>query len=70
MEIDYFDLPGNFTLIFFFFPVGNNWSLILKLCPGQKEKAFIFSTTRMGSGMDSIYRQNQQMTYVGILIEL
>lgn len=48
MEIDYFDLPGNFTLIFFFFPVGNNWSLILKLCPGQKEKAFYLFNHKNG----------------------
>ena len=73
MEINYFDLPGDFTLNFFFPLVGNNWSLILKPCPGQKKKKkkhFIFSATKMGSGMDSIYRQNQQMTYVGLLIEL
>lgn len=49
MEIDYFDLPGNFTLIFFFFPCGKQLSPSFSNYALAKKKAFIFSTTRMGS---------------------
>ena len=73
MEVNYFDLSGNFTLIFFSFslwettgPSFSNYALAKK----KKKMHFIFSPTKMGSGADSEYGQNQQMTYVGMLIEL
>ena len=73
MEINYFDLPGDFTLNFFpplWETTGPSFSNHALAKKKKKKNHFIFSTTKMGSGMDSIYRQNQQMTYVGLLIEL
>lgn len=72
MEINYFYLSVNFTLIFFLFPCRETTgpSFSNHALAKKKKKRFIFSPTKMGSGVDSVYGQNQQMTYVGILIEL